>query len=113
MFKSYNSAPTKLFTAIEITVIFLVPSTTIGTHFSPIDVSIMIRQRLILQEEKDRHNSLGLYCYCGKLGHIAIYHKNPALLATKRQAASAFTDNLMALVPYKPLFMEEKKTFLG
>ena len=63
------------------------------------DVSNVIKQGPISRKEKDRHNSLDLCHYCSKLGHIAIDHKNPALLATKRQAASAFIDNLMALVP--------------
>ena len=73
----------------------------------------MIKQGPILQEEKERRYSLGLCRYFGKPGHIAIDHKNPALLATKRQAASALTGNSMALVPYKSLFVEEKETFLG
>ena len=46
-------------------------------------------------------------------GHIAIDARNPTLLATKRQAAGAFTGNSMALVPYKPLSVEEKETSLG
>ena len=58
------------------------------------------------------YNNLGLCCYCGEPGHIAIDHINPALLATKRQAAGAFTDNSMALVPYKPPSIEEKETSL-
>ena len=73
----------------------------------------MIRQRPILQKEKDRHNSLSLYHYYVEPGHIAIGHRNPALLVTKRQATGAFTGNSMALVPYKPLFVEEKKKSLG
>lgn len=54
------------------------------------------------QEEKDRRNNLGLCRYCGEAGHIAIDHKNPAVLASKRQAASTVTTNSMALVPYDP-----------
>ena len=63
------------------------------------DMSNIIRRRLILQKEKDRRNSLGLCHYFGKSRHIALDYKNPALLATKKQAAGAFTGNLMALVP--------------
>lgn len=73
----------------------------------------MIRQGPILQEEKDRCNNLDLCYYCGEPGHITIDHRNPTLLASKKQAAGAFTGNLMALVPYKLLFVEEKETFLG
>ena len=73
----------------------------------------MIKQGPILQEEKDKHNSFGLCRYYGKSGHIAIYHRNPALLATKKQAADALMGNLMALVPYKPLSVEKKKDVPG
>ena len=48
------------------------------------DVSNVIRQGLILQEEKDRRNNLGLCRYCGEPGDIVIDHRNPALLATKK-----------------------------
>ena len=66
-----------------------------------------------MQEKKDRRNNLGLCRYCGEPGHITIDHRNSALLATKRQAAGAFMGNSMALVPYKPLPVEEKETSLG
>ena len=77
------------------------------------DVSNEIRRGLIWQEEKNRRNNLGPCRYCGKSGYIAIDHRNSALLATKRQAASAFTGNSMALIPYKPLPVEKKETSLG
>ena len=48
------------------------------------DVFNVIRQEPILQEEKDGYNNLGLCRYCGKSGYIAIDHKNPTLLATKK-----------------------------
>ena len=102
-FKSYNSIPTKPSTAVGVAVVSFVPSTTTETQPGLIDVSNVIRQGPISQEEKDRCNSLGLCRYYGKSGHIAIDHRNSALLATKRQAASAFTDNSMALVLYKPI----------
>ena len=73
----------------------------------------MIKRGSISQEEKDRRNSLGLYRYYGEPGHIAINHRNPALLTTKRQVTGALMANSMALVPYKPLPVEEKKTSLG
>ena len=63
-------------------------------------MSNVIKQGPILQEKKDRCNNLGLCRYYGKPGDIAIDHKDPTLLATKRQVESAFTGNLMALVPY-------------
>ncbi len=112
-FKSYNSASTKPSTAVGVAVTSLVPSTATGTHPGPIDVSNVIKRRPISQEEKDRRNSLGLCRYCDKSRHIAIYYRNPALLATKRQAASFVTGNSMALVPYKSLPVEEKETSLG
>ena len=56
---------------------------------------------------------MGLCRYFGEPGHIAIDHKNSALLATKRQAAGAFTGNSMALVPDKPLPVEEKRDVPG
>ena len=111
-FKSYNSAFTQLFTTVEVVVISLLSSLTIGTHPGLMDVSSVIRRGAISQKEKNRHNSLGLYCYYGKPGHIAINHKNSALLATKKQIVNTFTSNSMALVLYKPLSMEEKETFL-
>ena len=75
------------------------------------DVANVIKRGLISQEEKDRRNNLGLYRYCDESGHIAIDHRNPALLATKKQAAGTFTGN--SLVPYKPLPVKEKETSLG
>ena len=113
LFKSYNSAPTKPFTAVEVAVVSPSPSTATGTYPGPMNVSNVIRQGQISQEEKDGRNNLGLCYYCGKLGHIAIDHRNLTLLATKKQAAGAFTGNLMALVPYKSLPVEEKETSLG
>ena len=112
-FKSYNSAPTKPSTAFGIAVFFPIPSTAIGTHPGPMNMSNMIKQRLILKEEKDRRNSLGLFRYYGEPAHIVIDYKNPALLATKRQVAGALMGNLMALVLYKPLSVEEKETSLS
>lgn len=73
----------------------------------------MVRQRLISQEEKDRHNSLGLCHYYGKLRHIAKNYRNRILLAIKKQAVGIFTNNLMTLVPYKPLFVKKKVMSLG
>ena len=113
LFKSYNSVPTKPSTAIGVAVLSSIPSTAIKTHPSPIDVSNVIKQRPISQEEKDRRNSLGLCYYCDKPRYIAIDHKNPALLTTKKQAAGALTGNSMALVFYKPLSIEEKEMSLG
>lgn len=98
-FKSYNSAPIKPYSAVKIAVAFLILSTTTGTHSNSMDVFNVIRRGLILQKEKDRRNSLRLYRYCGELGYIAIDHRNPVLLATKRQATSVLKKNLMALVP--------------
>ena len=113
LFKSYNLAPIKLSTAIGVAIVFPAPRTVIKTHPSPMDVSNVIKLGPILQEEKNRHNNLGLCRYYGKSGHIAIDHKNLTLLATKKQVAGAFTGNSMALVPYKPLSIEEKETSLG
>ena len=112
-FKSYNLAPTKPSTTVGVAVVFPVPSTATGTHPGLMNISNVIKQGLILQKEKDRYNNLDLCHYCGKPGHIAIDHRNPALLATKRKAAGAFTGNSMALVPYKPLSIEDKETSLG
>ena len=47
------------------------------------------------------------------LAHIAIDHRKPTLLATKKQVAGALTGNSMALVLYKPLFIKEKEMSLG
>ena len=112
-FKSYNSTSIKLSTIVGVAVVSPVLSTTIGTHPGPIDMSNMMRQRPILQEEKDRHNSLGLCRYYGEPGHIAINYRNSALLAIKRQVAGALMGNSMALVSYKPLLVEEKEMSLG
>ena len=112
-FKSYNSAPTKPSIAVGVAVVSPAPSTATGTHSSPMDMFNVIRRGPILQKENDRCKNLDLYRYCGKPRHIAIDHKNPALVATKRQAAGAFTGSLMVLIPNKPLFMEEKETSLG
>lgn len=76
-------------------------------------VSNMIKQRLILQEKKDRHNSPGLYCYYNELSHIAIDYRNLTVLAIKKQVLDAFTGNSIALVFYKLLFIKDKKTFLS
>lgn len=73
----------------------------------------MIKQGPILQKVKDKHNILGLCYYCGKSAYIAMDYKNPTLLFTKKQVAITFTSNLIALIPYKPLFVKEKKTFLS
>ena len=112
-FKSYNSTLTKHSTNVGVAIAFPVSSTAIETYTGPIDVSNMIKQGPILQKEKDTCNSLGLCRHCGKSGHITIDHKNPALMAIKKQAAGVFMGNLMALVPYKSLPMEEKETFLS
>ena len=82
-FKSYNLAPTKSSTDVRIAVVSPVSSTTTGTHPNPTDVYNMIRRGPILQEEKNRRNSLGLCYYCGEPGHIAIDHRNSALFAIK------------------------------
>ena len=113
MFKSYNSALTKPFTAIGVAIVSPDPNIATRTHLGPMNVSNVIKQGPILQDEKDRCNSLGLSCYCDKPGYIAIDYRNPALLAIKKQAAGTLTGNLMVLVPYKPLSMEEKETSLG
>ena len=77
------------------------------------NISNVIKRGPISQEKKDRRNSLSLCHYCGEPGHIAIDHRKPALLATKRQAADALTGNSMALLLYKPFSVEEKETSLG
>lgn len=94
-------------------VIFFVTSIATRTYLGLIDMSNMIKQRPLLQEEKDRYNSLSLCRYNCKLKYIAIDHKNSALLTTKKQAADTFTSNLMALIPYKPFFIKEKEIFLS
>ena len=112
-FKSYNSPPTKPSTFVGVVVVFYVPSIATGTNLGLMDVSNVIRQELISKEEKDRCNNFGLCHYCGEPGRIAINYKNPILLSTKRKTASALTGNLIALIPYKPLPVEEKETSLG
>ena len=112
-FKSYNSAPTKLSTVVRVVVVSPVLSTATGTHPGPMDISNIIKQKPILQKEKDRCNRLGLCRYGGEPGHIVIDHRNSAFLATKKQATSALTGNSMALIPYKPLPVEEKEISLG
>ena len=96
LFKSYNSAPTKLSTAVRVVVVSSTPSTITGTLSGPMDVSNVISQRPISQEEKDRRNNLGLCHYCGEPKHITIDQRNSALLTTKKQVANAFTGNWMA-----------------
>ena len=98
-FKTANSTPVKPTTSVTVTAPAL--STATGTHPGPMDVSTAVRKGPISQEEKDRRNRLGLCRYCGEPGHIAIDHKDPTLLASKRQAAG-ITNNSMALVPYTP-----------
>lgn len=112
-FKTFNSAFAKPSASVGIAVTAPALNTAAGTHPGPIDVSIAARQGPISQEKKDKRNDLGLCRYCGKLGHIAIDHKNPALLASKRQAAGTFINNSMALVPYNLSVVEGKKTSLS
>ena len=112
-FKSYNSAFTKPFNAIGVAIVSFVSNIATETHLGPTDVSNVIRREPILQEKKDRHNSLGLYRYSGKPGHIAIDHRNSALLATKQQALGTLTGNSMAIVFYKLFLVEEKEASLG
>ena len=47
-FKSYNSVPTKLSTAIGVAVVFPILSTATGTHPGPMDMSNVIRRGPIL-----------------------------------------------------------------
>ena len=111
-FKTVNSAPVKPSTSVGVTVTASGPSIATGTHPGPMDVSTAGRRGPISQAEKDRRNSLGLCRYCGEVGHIAIDHKDPALLATKRQAAG-ITNHSMALVPYTPPPVEAKELSLS
>lgn len=113
LFKLYNSAPTKFSTTVGVAVFSPISNNITGTHPGSLDMSNVIRQRPISQEEKDKRNNLGLCYYCKEPGHIAIDHTNPTLLATKKQATGTLTGNLIALVLYKPLFVEEKEIFLG
>ena len=96
-FKSYNSALTKSSTAFGVSVVSPVFSTATGTHLGPMDVFNVIRQGPILQEKKNRRNSLGLCYYFGEPGYIAIDYKNHTLLATKRQAAGTLTSGFGSL----------------
>lgn len=113
LFKLYNLALIKPFTPVGVTVVSSVPRNATKTYPGLINVSNMIRQGLILQEEKDKRNSLG-FCHCyGKSRYIAIDYKNPTLLTTKKPAIDTFTGNSIVLVPYKPFPMKEKKMFLG
>lgn len=110
--KTPSSAPAKPSTSVGVTVTAPALSTSTGTHSGPMDVSAAVRRGPISQEEKDRRNRLGLCRYCGEPGHIAIDHKNPATLATKRQAAG-ITNHSMALVPYTSPPAEEKGSSLS
>lgn len=113
LFKSYNPASTKPSTVVEVAVVFSVFSITTETYLGSLDIFNMIKQGLILQKEKDRCNNLGLCHYFGKSGYIDIDYKIFILLIIKKKAASIFMGNFIALVFYKPLFIEEKKTFLS
>lgn len=112
-FKSYNLVPTKPFTSIRVAVVFPVLSTTTKTYPSPMNMSDVISYGPILQKEKDRCNNVSLCHYCRELRHIAIDNRNSALLASKKQAASALMGNLIALIPYTTLFIKEKETSLS
>lgn len=109
--KTLNSASAKPLTSVKVTVTARALSTSTRTHFDHIDVLTAIYKEPISQEEKKCHNRLGLCYYWSEPGHIAIYHKNPATLATKKQA-TGITNHLMALVLYVSL-IEEKKLFLS
>ena len=111
-FKTANSAPVKPSTSVGVTVTASGPSTATGTHPGPMNVSTSGRRGPISQEEKDRRNNLGLCRYCGEPGHIAIDHRNPAVLATKRQAAG-ISNHSMALVPYTSPVFEAKESSLS
>lgn len=84
LFKSYNLAPTNLLIAIKVVVIFFVLSAITKTYSGPINMSNVIRERLILQEKKIRYNNLGLCRYYNKPKHIAIDQKNLTLLTTQK-----------------------------
>lgn len=111
LFKTLSSAPAKQLTSVGVIVTAPALNTLTKTHFGPIDVSTAVRRRPISQDKKNHRNHLGLYHYYGKPGHIAIDHKNPATLSTKRQAAG-ITNYLIALVPYVPP-TEEKESFVS
>lgn len=109
--KTFSSAPAKQLTSVGVIVTAPALNTLTKTHFGPMDVSTAVRRRPISQDEKNHRNCLGLYRYYGKPGYIAIDHKNPATLSTKRQAAG-ITNHLIALVPYVPP-TEEKESFMN
>lgn len=93
-------------------IIFSIPSIVTETHFNLINTSNMIKKSLILQEKKDRCNSLGLYYYYWKLEYIVIDYKNPALIVTKKLTANVFINNLITLMFNKLFSIKEKKIFL-
>lgn len=93
-------------------VVFPVFNIAIGTYFDPINKFNMIKQEPILQEKKDKYNSLGFYYYCNEPEHIVIDHRNCILLVTKKQVLGTFTGNLMALVSYKSPSVKEKEISL-
>lgn len=74
----------KLFTFIKVVIIiFIFNNAIIGTYFILLNISNMIKEGFILLK-KNKHNKLGLCCYCGKQRYIAIDYKNFALLATNK-----------------------------
>lgn len=113
LFKLYNLASTKPSIAIRVAVVFLVLSIAIEIHLGLINISNVTKQGSILKKEKNRYNSLGFCYYCDKARHIAIDYKNSTLLAIKKQVIGIFTDNSMALVPYKSFSIKEKKMSLS
>ena len=110
--KTSSSAPVKPSASVAVSIAAPALSTATGTHPGPMDVSTIGKRGPISQEEKDRRNRLGLCRYCGEAGHIAIDHRNPELLASKRRAAG-ITNHSMALVPYTPPPAEEKGSSLS
>ena len=60
LFKSYNLTFTKPSTVVGVAIVPPILSTATGTYLCPMDMSNVIRQGPISQEEKDRCNSLGL-----------------------------------------------------
>ena len=78
------AAPTTVTTSSTLPTLLL--STSTGIHAGPMDVS-SVRQSPLTAEEKERRNKLGLCRYCGQPGHIAMDHKDPSTLQTKRRAA--------------------------
>ena len=83
-------APTTVTTTISL------PSTAIGTHAGPIDVSFVGKQGLLTAEEKEQRNKLGLCRYCDQPGHIAKDHNNANTLQAKHRAASFMAVGLTA-----------------